>query len=305
MASRVDRLRRYASLPRMSICGTRRNYEQGESVTALESSTKVQLGGTRGGPDEADPAPRPLVDPARHHRLDPHRLRDLLDLGGLSEQVLLRRRQRPPRPDQPLLLALHRRDVRARREVRLHLERLDALAGVAHLDLPPGLSTDLLLLPTQLLPRVLVVPAELRRRRRARLVLRARRASRCCMQNAHRYFFYAGLVFNVLLTYDAVLAFHQPGLGWGVTVGTIVLIAERDACCGSTRLSCHACRHLCGGQVSSFKAHPVALPLLEVRHAAQRQAHEPRLGLADLRGPSPTSTCASSPRAFITDYKLF
>jgi hypothetical protein len=42
------------------------------------------------------------------------------------------------------------------------------------------------------------------------------------MQNAHRYFFYAGLVFNALLTYDAIRAFHQPGIGWGVTVGTLV-----------------------------------------------------------------------------------
>ena len=55
------------------------------------------------------------------------------------------------------------------------------------------------------------------------------------MQNLHRYFFFAGLVFNVLLTYDAVRAFHQPGIGWGVTVGTIVLVRQRRACCGRTR----------------------------------------------------------------------
>ncbi len=76
------------------------------------------------------------------------------------------------------------------------------------------------------------------------------------MQNAHRYFFYAGLVFNALLTYDALRAFHQPGIGWGVTVGTLVL------CTNATllwlySLSCHACRHLCGGQVKSFKAAPI------------------------------------------------
>jgi len=76
------------------------------------------------------------------------------------------------------------------------------------------------------------------------------------MQNAHRYFFYAGLVFNVLLTYDAVRAFEQPGHGFGVTVGTLVL------CTNATllwlySLSCHACRHLCGGQVKSFKQHPI------------------------------------------------
>jgi hypothetical protein len=76
------------------------------------------------------------------------------------------------------------------------------------------------------------------------------------MQNLHRYFFYAGLVFNVLLTYDAVDAFRQSGGGIAVTVGTLVL------CVNATllwlySLSCHACRHLCGGSVKSFKAHPV------------------------------------------------
>ena len=76
------------------------------------------------------------------------------------------------------------------------------------------------------------------------------------IQNVHRYFFYFGLIFNVILTYDAVLAFNQPGLGVGVTVGTLVL------CLNATllwlySLSCHACRHLCGGQVKSFSAHPI------------------------------------------------
>jgi len=76
------------------------------------------------------------------------------------------------------------------------------------------------------------------------------------MQNAHRYFFYAGLVFNVLLSYDAIRAFYQPGLGWGVTVGTIVLTLNATLL-WLYSLSCHACRHLCGGQVKSFKAHPI------------------------------------------------
>jgi chaperonin GroES len=76
------------------------------------------------------------------------------------------------------------------------------------------------------------------------------------MQNLHRYFFYAGLVFNVLLTYDAIIAFHQPGLGLGVTVGTLVLLTNA-VLLWMYSLSCHACRHLCGGHVKSFKAHPI------------------------------------------------
>ncbi len=75
------------------------------------------------------------------------------------------------------------------------------------------------------------------------------------MQNLHRYFFYAGLVFNVLLTYDAIRAFRQPGLGFGVTVGTLVLVTNATLL-WLYSLSCHACRHLCGGQVRSFAQHP-------------------------------------------------
>lgn len=76
------------------------------------------------------------------------------------------------------------------------------------------------------------------------------------MQNIHRYFFIAGLVLNVILTIDAVRAFEQPGLGWGVTVGTIVL-SVNAVLLWAYSLSCHACRHLCGGQTKSFKAHPI------------------------------------------------
>ena len=81
------------------------------------------------------------------------------------------------------------------------------------------------------------------------------------MQNVHRYFFYFGLIFNVLLTYDAIMAFREPrGLGWGVSVGTIVLIVNAVLLwCYS--LSCHACRHLCGGQVRSFSKHPIRAKL--------------------------------------------
>ena len=76
------------------------------------------------------------------------------------------------------------------------------------------------------------------------------------MQNMHRYFFYAGLVFNCLLTYDAIRAFRQPGLGYGVTVGTIVLLVNAGLLWAYS-LSCHACRHLCGGGVKNFSAHPI------------------------------------------------
>ncbi|HUX04332.1 MAG TPA: hypothetical protein VMV53_05425 [Acidimicrobiales bacterium] len=76
------------------------------------------------------------------------------------------------------------------------------------------------------------------------------------MQNMHRYFFYAGLVFNTILTYDAIRAFRQPGLGWGVTIGTLVL-SLNALLLWMYSVSCHACRHLFGGHVKSFKKHPI------------------------------------------------
>ncbi len=76
------------------------------------------------------------------------------------------------------------------------------------------------------------------------------------LQNIHRYFFYAGLVFNVILTIDAVESFRQPGLGIGVTGGTIVLCVNA-VLLWLYSLSCHACRHLCGGGVNRFSEHPL------------------------------------------------
>ena len=78
------------------------------------------------------------------------------------------------------------------------------------------------------------------------------------LQNVHRYFFFFGLIFNVILTIDAVLAFRQPGLhpGWGVSIGTIVLCANA-ALLWLYSISCHACRHLCGGGTKMFSTSPI------------------------------------------------
>ena len=75
------------------------------------------------------------------------------------------------------------------------------------------------------------------------------------LQNVHRYFFWILLLFNAVLTYDAVEAFRQPGLGIGISVGTVVLCANA-AFLWLYSLSCHACRHFCGGNVKSFARHP-------------------------------------------------
>lgn len=76
-------------------------------------------------------------------------------------------------------------------------------------------------------------------------------------QNVHRYFFYAGLVFNVLLTYEALSAFRgEDGDGFGMSVGTLVLVLNAALLWGYS-LSCHSCRHIMGGRLKHFSKHPV------------------------------------------------
>jgi hypothetical protein len=76
-------------------------------------------------------------------------------------------------------------------------------------------------------------------------------------QNVHRYFFYLGLVFNVILTYDAVLAFRNAEDEWfHMGLGTLVLVTNATLL-WLYSLSCHSCRHAVGGRLKHFSAHPV------------------------------------------------
>ncbi len=76
------------------------------------------------------------------------------------------------------------------------------------------------------------------------------------LQNIHRYFFVILLIFNTILSIDAVEAFRQPGAGIGVSIGTVVLVANA-VLLWLYSLSCHACRHLCGGGVKQFSKAPL------------------------------------------------
>ncbi|MDA8076954.1 MAG: hypothetical protein M0Z40_17385, partial [Actinomycetota bacterium] len=77
------------------------------------------------------------------------------------------------------------------------------------------------------------------------------------LQNIHRYFFLIGLIFNVILTVDAIMAFRMPGAGGiGFSVGTLVLCVNAILL-WTYSLSCHAARHLCGGHVKKFSTRPV------------------------------------------------
>lgn len=74
------------------------------------------------------------------------------------------------------------------------------------------------------------------------------------LQNIHRYFFYLALPFPVILAWDALRAFHFPD-GWGIGLGTVILLVNAVFLALYT-ISCHSCRHLCGGRLNSFSKAP-------------------------------------------------
>jgi len=81
------------------------------------------------------------------------------------------------------------------------------------------------------------------------------------IQNIHRYFLYAALVFLVILATDAYKAmwFFDRGTGrehFGVGIGTIVLLVNVILLGGYT-LGCHSLRHLVGGYLDQLSRAPV------------------------------------------------
>ncbi len=107
------------------------------------------------------------------------------------------------------------------------------------------------------------------------------------LQNLHRYFWYLALIFNVILTVDAVVSFRLPGDGGiGASVGSLVLTANA-VLLWMYSLSCHYCRHACGGHVDQFSKHPVRHRLwtlvtpLNARHMQLAWASLIMVALAD------------------------
>jgi hypothetical protein len=76
------------------------------------------------------------------------------------------------------------------------------------------------------------------------------------VQNVHRYFFYAALIVAAVLTYDTVIAFHGREGGFGIGLGSILMVINAVLLWSYT-LSCHSCRHLMGGRLNHFSRHPV------------------------------------------------
>jgi hypothetical protein len=75
-------------------------------------------------------------------------------------------------------------------------------------------------------------------------------------QNLHRYFFYLASVLLLINTYDAVMAFFPASGGFGIGLGSLILVVN-VAMLWLYSLSCHACRHVFGGRLKHFSQHPV------------------------------------------------
>ncbi|MFC9554173.1 hypothetical protein ACFTWF_25410 [Rhodococcus sp. NPDC056960] len=76
------------------------------------------------------------------------------------------------------------------------------------------------------------------------------------VQNAHRYFFYVALVVSLINTYDAIRAFHGADGGFGIGLGTLILVGNVILLWAYT-VSCHSCRHVTGGRLTHFSKHPI------------------------------------------------
>ena len=70
------------------------------------------------------------------------------------------------------------------------------------------------------------------------------------LQNLHRYFLYAALIFLIILWYDALRAFWFDGR-FGIGAGSLVLSTNIILLTLYT-FSCHSLRHIAGGNVDCF-----------------------------------------------------
>jgi hypothetical protein len=76
------------------------------------------------------------------------------------------------------------------------------------------------------------------------------------VQNLHRYFFLAAGVISVINTWDVIRAFEGPDNSFGFGLGTIIMLTNVVLLWAYT-LSCHSCRHIVGGRLRNFSAHPL------------------------------------------------
>jgi hypothetical protein len=106
------------------------------------------------------------------------------------------------------------------------------------------------------------------------------------LQNVHRYFFYLAIPFPLILLWDAIRATDFPD-GFGIGLGTLILLVNAVLLATYT-LSCHSCRHLCGGNIDVFSSAPMrhriwkAVSRLNERHMPIAWVSLVFVALADL-----------------------
>ena len=74
------------------------------------------------------------------------------------------------------------------------------------------------------------------------------------VQNVHRLFFYLIIPFPIILLWDGLRAFDFPD-GFGMGLGTLILLVNA-VLLGIYVLSCHSCRHVCGGRIDCLSEKP-------------------------------------------------
>ncbi|MFP5218488.1 MAG: hypothetical protein ACLGIG_01945 [Actinomycetes bacterium] len=79
-------------------------------------------------------------------------------------------------------------------------------------------------------------------------------------QNLHRYFFYLGLLYPIILFYDAAHSIWARDDGNYLGLGAVILFVNAFLLLMYS-LSCHSCRHLIGGRLVHFSRHPVRYKL--------------------------------------------
>lgn len=75
-------------------------------------------------------------------------------------------------------------------------------------------------------------------------------------QNLHRYFWLAAALISLINTYDAIIAFQGKDGGFGIGLGSLILLTNVILLWGYT-VSCHSCRHIIGGRLRNFSKHPL------------------------------------------------
>ena len=91
------------------------------------------------------------------------------------------------------------------------------------------------------------------------------------MQNIHRYFLYLGLLFIVILTYDAIMSFGFPDR-FGIGVGSLVLTGNTVLLACYT-FSCHSLRHIIGGRKDEIAGSPLQSGCYSCVSALNRKHH--------------------------------